>query len=283
MAMSGTVGQSVSPEAASRIEVQDVGVERPWQWLAAGTRDFMQAPGTSFTYGLAITLLSFGITLALFATGLQHWLLPLAAGFMFVGPLLAVGFYDISRRLERGERPTVAAAVAAWQSNPVQISLMGLALMIFFLFWVRLATLLFAVFFGNIPTGLTGLVEATLTIQGVSFLALGGAIGGVLAFLAFSLSVVAIPLLVDRPNSTVMEAITASLQAVYRNLDAMLLWAALLAAFSIAGIVTFYIGLAVVLPLLGHASWHAYRDLIGPEEPTAADPEPDPSEAGTAE
>lgn len=77
---------------------------------------------------------------------------------------------------------------------------------------------------------------------------------------------VSIPLLVDR-QSTFMDAITASLQAVYRNLDAMLLWAALLAAFTIAGIVTFYIGLAIVLPLLGHASWHAYRDMVAPEQP----------------
>ncbi len=265
MVPSDTLGQASSSDNFA-VEIRDVSIEHPWRWLAAGTRDMMRAPVVSIGYGLGITLLSFAITAALFAGGLQHWLLPLAAGFLLIAPVLAVGFYDMSRRLEHGQRPSFGAAISAWRSNPVQISLMGLTLMIFFLFWVRLATLLFALFFGNIPTGLAGLLEATLSTQGVAFLAFGGAIGGILAFLAFALSVVSVPMLVDR-QATFMDAITASLQAVYRNLDAMLLWAALLAALTIAGLVTFYLGLALILPLLGHASWHAYRDMVAAEVP----------------
>ncbi len=241
--------------------VATVALDRPWMWLAAGARDIMRAPIPSLAYGFAITVLSFAITAGVVIAGQVHWMLPLLCGFLLVGPIVAVGLYDISRRLEAGETPTVAASFQAWRINAMQLGLMGAYIGIFFLFWFRIATLLFALFFGDYPFGIEELVGQLTTLDGLAFLATGTAVGAVLAVVIYATSVVSIPMLLDR-NVSVVEAILASLTAFTRNPATLLVWAATITALAIAGIATAYVGLAVIMPLLGHASWHAYRDLI---------------------
>lgn len=238
--------------------------EHPWQWLSAGWNDLRRAPGVSLAYGAVFCVVSLALTAGLYVADLLYLLLPLAAGFMFLGPLIAVGLYEISRRLEAGERPTLRDAVFAWRANFAQIAGMGLVLMLFMLVWIRLATLIFALFFTGTPASWEALINILLfSLDGIPFLVVGTMVGGVLAALAFAISAISLPVLLDR-DVGVITAIVLSVEAVFRNWRVMTGWAALIALFTAGGLATAYLGLIVTLPLIGHASWHAYRDLVGP-------------------
>jgi uncharacterized membrane protein len=245
-----------------KIHINSVGMDRPRAWLAAGFEDFRQATAVSLAYGMFWVGLSIAITAGAVTLGLWHWLLPLVAGFMFLGPLVAVGSYGISRALEANRAPHLGDAFGAWRPHFGQLAMMGVMMMIFFLAWIRLATLLFALFFGfEVPSPSTMYSSLLTSPEGLSMILVGSVAGAVLAFGAFSISVVAIPTLMDE-DLTFMEGIEASIRAVGNNFRPMLLWAAILTGCVLVGVLTFYIGLALVLPVLGHASWHAYEDLV---------------------
>lgn len=245
-----------------KITINKVGMDRPRAWLAAGVEDFRRATAISLAYGMFWVGLSIAITAGAFTLGYWYWLLPMIAGFMFVGPLVAVGSYGISRALERGRVPNLGDAFGSWKPHAGQLAMMGVMMMIFFLAWIRLATLLFALFFGfEVPSPATLYTALLTTPEGMGMIAVGTIAGGVLAFGAFAISVVAIPTLMDQ-DLTFMEGIEASVRCVARNFRPMLLWAAILTGCVLIGVMTFYIGLALILPVLGHASWHAYEDLV---------------------
>jgi uncharacterized membrane protein len=250
------------PSRSLVLPVRRVGVDEPWTWLSAGWHDLCRAPAVSLTYGAAFVVVSFVLTLGLWLVGLFYLVLPLAAGFMLVGPVVAVGLYEVSRRLERGEPVTLAAALGAWRANPGPIATMGLVLMLFLLAWIRLAFLIFALFFGATAPSWEHLVSTVLfTTEGIPFLIVGVGTGGALAVIAFAISAIAIPALLDRDIGT-LSAVATSVSAVLENWRVMIGWGALIVLFTAAGLATFYIGLAVTLPLIGHASWHAYRGLV---------------------
>ncbi|QFU02779.1 hypothetical protein FIU83_14130 [Halomonas sp. THAF5a] len=245
-----------------RITIRSVGMDKPRAWLASGFEDFRQATSVSLAYGMFWVGLSIAVTAGAFTLGLWHWLLPLIAGFMFLGPLVAVGSYGISRAIEAGRVPNLGDAFGGWKGHAGQLAMMGVMMMIFFLAWIRLATLLFALFFGlEAPNPELLYASLLTTVDGLTMLAVGTAIGAVLAFGAFTISVVAIPTLMDQ-DLTFMEGIEASIRSVAKNFRPMLLWAAILTGCVLVGVMTFYIGLALILPVLGHASWHAYEDLV---------------------
>jgi uncharacterized membrane protein len=244
-------------------KVRRVELDRPWSWLAAGWRDLRRAPRVSLAYGVVFALAGYALTLGLWWVGLMYLILPVMCGFLIVGPLLAVGLYEVSRRLEAGEPVSLGAAVRAWQRNGSQIGLMGIVLLLLLFAWIRLAALLFMLFFGLEPPSFPHLFAQTfLNPDALPFLIVGTVIGGVLAALAFAISATSIPFLLDRPESNVFTAIATSIAAVKENPATMLFWAALVAAFAGAGLITLYLGLIVTLPLIGHATWHAYRDLV---------------------
>lgn len=253
-------GRAAAPRV--KIHINSVDMDRPRAWLAAGFEDFRQATAVSLAYGMFWVGLSIAITAGAVTLDLWHWLLPMVAGFMFLGPLVAVGSYGISRALEANRAPHLGDAFGAWRPHAGQLAMMGVMMMIFFLAWIRLATLLFALFFGfEVPSPAT-LYSALLTSpEGLGMIFVGSVAGAVLAFGAFSISVVAIPTLMDQ-DLTFMEGIEASIRSVGNNFRPMLLWAAILTGCVLVGVLTFYIGLALVLPVLGHASWHAYEDLV---------------------
>lgn len=242
--------------------VNRVAVDRPWTWLARGLQDMHRAGAASLAYGALFAVLGLVMVGFAWVVGLRAVVLPLVAGFFLVGPILAVGLYDISRRLERGETVTPRTALSAWQVNPGQIALMGLVLMLFFLAWIRIATLVYALFFGSQEFALGAVVEQLLlTVDGVTFLAFGTLLGAVLAVLVFAISAISIPMLLDR-DINVISAIATSVVAVRENPAAMAVWAVLIVLFIGAGLVTGFVGLILTMPLIGHASWHAYRDLV---------------------
>jgi len=249
--------------AGRALKIRRIEMDTPWSWLARGWRDLCAAPGIGLVYGVLAAVTGYVITLGFLQLGWIHLVAPAISGFLLVGPVLVVGLYEVSRRREQGLSGTLIDALMAFTRNPVQIALMGIALMLFFFFWLRTAALLFFLYWGLEPPSVERLfVETFLSARGWPFLVIGTAVGAVFAFVAYSISVVSVPMLLDRADANVIEAIAASIRAVQVNFGPLLLWAFIIAVMVGFGLVTLYLGLIITLPLVGHASWHAYRDLV---------------------
>ncbi|PWC45719.1 DUF2189 domain-containing protein [Azospirillum sp. TSO22-1] len=252
---------ATSPPSATP-RVRPIDTQRPWAWLAAGWRDMCAAPLISAFYGALAVGSSFVLVAGLAMLHMHYLVLPMAAGFMLVGPVLAVGLYESSRLLERGERVTPSAVLGAYHRNGTQIATMGVVLMLALLAWIRVALLVFAIFFSAEPPALDQLVTRIFfSSQTIPFLLTGTAVGAVIATAVFAISAVSLPMLLDR-ETDVFTAMATSVDAVRQNGRAMLVWAALIALFTAAGIATAFVGLAIAFPLIGHATWHCYRDLV---------------------
>lgn len=238
-----------------------VAPDAPFQWLKAGWRDLCAAPLTSIGYGAMFVVLGLLLTIGLWWAGMLYLVTPLIAGFLIIAPLLAVGLYDVSRHLENGERPSFPKAIMAWRRNAFHILTAGLVLMLFLMIWVRLAALIFALFFPYTNMSLGGLIAALVSPEGMLFLAVGTAVGGILAAIAFVCAAVSLPLMLDHRVDIFTAALVSAL-AVFANLKAMVIWAALIVTVTVAGLLSGMVGLAVTLPVVGHATWHAYRALV---------------------
>lgn len=242
--------------------VRRIPVDRPWAWLSAGWRDMMAAPAVSLTYGLLILAVTYLLLLVLWQFESFWLVLPMTSGFFLLAPLLAAGLYETSRRVEAGEPVSLAAALAGFKRNPTQLSYMGVLLGLFHLGWIRIALLIFALFFGLGFTPSWDTIIAKLTApSAIPFWAVGTAVGALFAALVFAISAVSIPMLLDR-DTNMFVAVATSFTAVRLNWPAMTLWAALIVAFTAFGIIPAFLGLAVTMPLIGHATWHAYKDVV---------------------
>ncbi len=262
------MAEEVVPVFAQRtIKVRKLELDQPWNWLRKGWQDCLKTPRVSFSYGVLAALTGYVITWGLFALEMAYLVLPVVAGFLIVGPILAVGLYEASRRSEAGKDTTLPQALAAFRRNTSQIALMGMALLLLMIFWARMAAILFFLYFGMEPPDFANLFVATfLSATTWPFLVIGTTIGAGFAFVAFAISVVSIPLLLDRPETNIIEAIATSVRAVQASLLPLLLWGGLIVVFTLAGLVTLYLGLIITLPLIGHATWHAYRDIVAHDE-----------------
>jgi uncharacterized membrane protein len=227
----------------------------------AGTDDFLRAPrfGTFFT---AVYVLGGFIVVWI---GVEHvvWLLAASLGFPILAPFAAAGLYEVSRRLEGGEPPTWEGVLGVvWRERRRQLPWVGAIIMIYLLFYFFLAYLIFALFMGSsIRAFMMTSWEAPLTINGVLMVAIQVVVGGVLAFLLYSLTVVSLPLLLDRDLDFV-SAMLVSLNAVSENLLVFGAWALLIVVSGILALVPWFLGLFAVLPILGHATWHLYRRTL---------------------
>ena len=254
---------SVAVFRAPQPRIRQVPVDQPWQWLSAGWRDLLAMPSVSATYG-AIAVVTGWIAVALLLwVDLPYLVLPLSAGFFFLGPFMAVGLYDASRRRQAALPIDLEATLFAWRRNPDQILLMGLLLLLFHLAWMRVAQLLFALFeWQAIPSWDRFADLAWFSSRSLPFLALGVGVGAVMAGTAFMIGAFSMPYLLDRRSSNLFEAIATSVAAVRLNLRPMLLWAGLIVLLVVLAMVPGLLGLVVVLPVVGHATWHAYRDIV---------------------
>ena len=158
--------------------INRVELERPWAWLAAGWRDLTRAPGISLTYGVLFAVLGWSVTFGLWWAGMIYLILPLTAGFLIVGPILAVGLYEVSRRHERGARASLADALGAFRTNATQIAFLGVVLLLLFFAWIRIAVMLFFLFFGLEPPNPEAFVGVVFFSAGsLPFLIIGTAAG----------------------------------------------------------------------------------------------------------
>ncbi|HTR85749.1 MAG TPA: DUF2189 domain-containing protein [Reyranella sp.] len=243
--------------------VRRVPVDRAWRWLGLGWRDFRVAPRQSFAWGMVPVVAGWLAAALLAWFDLPYLLLPLGAGFFFLGPFLAGCFYEISRRHEQRLHIDVESVAFAWKRNAEQIALMGVLLLVFHLVWMRLAQLLFAIFaWRSIPSWDRFADLLWYSSHSLPFLALGTLLGAALAAIAFTVAAFALPYLLDRRNANLFEAIATSVAAVRLNVRPMLLWAVLIVFLTGLGMVPGLLGLAIALPVIGHATWHAYRDIV---------------------
>ncbi len=252
---------------ASNPAIHRVNSDKPWLWLAAGWSDFIKAPGISLAYGLIVALMMLAIFQLLQMRGFFLFALALMAGFVFIGPLLAVGLYEISYRLEQRLPVKLSDTWRGWRRNRRSIFGVGLVMTVIVLGWFTISSQITAmayVYSGNEAS----LYAAMLDWQSF-FLAIRwpmvisfGLIGLLAVSVAYVLMVVSVPMLMDKKEMNTVTAIVTSLHTVRKNPSAMLLWAIVIGAFTGLAVAPIFLGLILVFPLLAYASWHAYRDLI---------------------
>lgn len=250
-------------------EIRPLPTNRPWAWLKAGWHDLMQHPAVALGYGLLIAVAyAVVVGLALWG-GVFDIALNLTAGFVLVAPLLAIGFYTVSQRIEQGTPVQFADVFRAWRVNAKGTLGMGTILVLLFLSWLIVAMAL-AAFLAESKAelvaaaeGLFTLAPAAVTDLSTPFIFAYLLTGLVVALVVFAFAAFSLPALLEHEELDGITALVASWKAVLANWRPMLLWAVLIAVITGIGLAVAYIGLAVTMPLLGFATWHAYRETLG--------------------
>lgn len=234
--------------------------------LADGFADFRRYPVFGLFFGGIYALGGIFIVVMLSFYHLPWMIIPVAIGFPLIGPFVAVGLYEISRRHERGEEITWRGVLTeVFRQRERQLSWMAFVVLFVFWIWIYQVRLLLALFLGfKIPASLDAFATmVTTTPEGMLFLLVGTIVGGVIATVLFSLTVISMPLLLDHEIDFVTAMLT-SIRTVTENPVAMLSFGLIVAVTAILALVPLFAGLFVALPVLGHATWHLYRRAIGP-------------------
>jgi uncharacterized membrane protein len=243
--------------------------------LRQGAGDFRRKPMMGLFFANVAVMGGWLIYLLLFLWHMEWLAIPLTFGFPLIGPFLVVGLYEVSRRLEAGEthwrRNDILGVI--WRQRARQLPLMSWVIIVYYLFWSFFAHMLFALFLGpSVLTNVTSSYAYLLQPEGLTMLLVGSAFGAVFAFVLFSLTVVSLPLLLEKELDFVTAMLT-SIAVVRKNPGVMLAWAAVIAGTTFLGMLPGLFGLYLVLPVLGHATWHIYRRaLISADGPGFAEP-----------
>lgn len=244
--------------------VRDIGFGAPFHWLSRGLDDLKAAPGPSLFYGACFALMGFLISVVF-----RHapaYVSSLVSGFLLIGPFVSLGLYELSRRREAGEPMHLGLSIRAWYGSAGSIGVYSVIIIVIFLVWARASLVIFALFYtAEMPT-LTGFMQQVVSLENIEFIVVYCAVGLLCASIVFAVSVVAIPLMLDR-NQDAVTAMIASTYALFRNFPQVSLWAVLIVALTAVGFATIFLGLIVLMPIIGHATWHAYRDLVEPLPP----------------
>ncbi|AXC50552.1 DUF2189 domain-containing protein [Paracoccus suum] len=233
-------------------------------WLGQGWRDLWANSLPSLLYGLGVFCLSAWIAWLLFHLELDYVLFPALAGFLVLGPLVANGLYEKSRRLELGERTSFLQMIFVRPASGYQALFMGVLLLGLFLLWLRAAVIIYALFFGVVGfPGIEDLGQMLLfTHKGWGLLIAGSAVGALFAAFGFAISVFALPMMLEE-RTDALTALGISMAMTWNNLRVMIVWGAIVLVLFAICVASLFIGLIVIFPLLGHATWHAYRTIRG--------------------
>lgn len=233
----------------------------PWCWIARGFADMRAAPWPSLFYGAMFAAMGAALRGFVHVVALE---LALVTGFLLVGPFLAVGLYDISRALASRRPVVLSHTLVAWQANAPSIGFYALILALLLAVWVRVSVVVVALFFtSELPQEGSLLAQLASSPEGWVFMASYASAGAGFALLVFATSVVSVPMLLDWHGMDTLTAMITSFQALQANFRVMLFWAGAIVILVGAGVATWYVGLVFTAPLVGHASWHAYRDTVG--------------------
>lgn len=257
-----TIPAVLPPLPQKQLWTRNLPATTAFRWLANGWRDVMVRPAASLSYGLMVFLVSIGIVGGLFAFGLDYILFPALAGFMVVGPLLAAGLYEKSRRISTGEPVSLWHMIVVKPKSGGQILFTGVLLCLLMLLWMRAAVIIYALFFGLRPfPGLDHIVPMLFTTPvGWAMLVVGSIVGALFAAFSFAISAFSIPMLLGE-RVDALTAMGTSVALVWNNLPVMLLWGAIVLALFLLSLATGLVGLIVVFPVLGHGTWHAYKEI----------------------
>jgi len=226
------------------------------RWLAAGWADLAAAPAASLFYGVVLAVMGF-LQTRYFAGAIG---IALTTGFLLVGPFLCIGLYAISRQRESGQRVRLAPTLTAWRENSPAIGFYALALTLLLAVWIRVSVVIVAAFFPN------GHINWDSPEAWMFAAAYAVALSG-LALFVFATTSLSLPLLLDRRDMDAITAAIVSFNALRTNFVPMLTWAASIVLFAALGFATYCVGLAIAVPLIGHMTWHAYRESIAPLGP----------------
>jgi len=241
--------------------VRTISAAAPFAWISRGFADLLRCPIPSLFYGFCFA--GMGLLITFVFEHHYQYTSALTSGFLLLGPFLAMGLYEISRRHELGQSCALAPTVTVWRRNAGNIGIFAVVLGVVFLVWARASLVVFALFYSNEMPNLSGFLGQVLSFENLEFIAVYFAVGLLFATIVFAASVVSIPLMLDR-NQDAITAMLASFTALVRNPGAMIVWAFLIVAFTLVGFLSFHLGLAVLMPVIGHATWHAYRALVEP-------------------
>lgn len=254
------------PSSVPKAQLQNLPLSAPWTWLLRGWRDVRRAPAVALFYGVAFWLMG-QVLLWVFARQ-PEYTLSMVSGCLLIGPFMAMGLYEVSRRHEAGQGADLGASLTCWDGHLKSLSLLLLVLLVLELLWGRASLVVFAVFFNTGMPSTTGVIAAIFNPDNLDFVAVYLAVGGAFATLVFATSVVSIPMILDRDTDAISAGIT-SLRVFFGELAVMLLWGAVISVMVVlAFMLPWGLGIVVVGPWLGHASWHAYRGAVHWPDPS---------------
>jgi uncharacterized membrane protein len=253
----------------------------PFRWVGRGLKDLAQAPRQSLAYGLVVAILIAAVCLLAWFRGSQWFMFSMVGGFVFLAPLTCIGLYAISAQLERGQEPAMSRSLrAAFKRHFGNEMVFALALLVIFLVWARAAVMVTSVLYPSVGEPTVG--------DWIIYLGFGSLIGAVFAAVTFSASAFSLPMIMHRDVDSVT-AIVTSINAVLRNKGPMIVWLSIIVALLLLGVVTAFIGLVVIIPVIGYAAWHGYQETIDASEfprhevGITATPRRDTAESQTAE
>lgn len=255
------------PQSMQPIVLQPLRLADPFRWLARGLQDVRAAPGIAVFYGVCFWCMA--LLLGWVFRTRPEYTMSLASGCLLLGPFLAMGLYDTSRRREAGLKPQLSESLTCWDSHMGSMGMLVLVLVVLELLWGRASLVVFAVFFNTGMPSTTGVLQAVFNPQNLEFVLVYLLVGGAFAALVFSTSVVSIPMILDRDTDALTAGIT-SMRVVLENPAAMLLWGLLITAIVALSLWFWGVGLLLAGPVLGHASWHAYRAAVARPEAASA-------------
>lgn len=247
----------VSPEPQRTLPA--LHLKDPWRWLALGWRDLRAEPGIALFYGMCFW--GMAVILGLVFRHLPEYTMTMVSGCLLVGPFLAMGLYEVSRRREQQLPPNLAVSLTCWDSHIGSMGLLVLVLIVLELLWGRASLVVFAVFFNTGMPSTAGVLQAIFNPENWEFLLVYLGVGGLFAGLVFASSVVSIPMILDRDTDAISASLT-SLQVVFGSLPVLLLWGALITLLVGLAMIPWGMGLLLIGPWLGHASWHSYRGSV---------------------
>ncbi|MGP1628721.1 MAG: DUF2189 domain-containing protein [Giesbergeria sp.] len=250
---------AASDDAPPAVVLNALHFADPLRWLRAAWRDLWATPGVAAFYGICFWLMAASLGWV-FRTR-PEYVMSLASGCLLLGPFLAMGLYDTSRRREAGLVPGLAHSLTCWDRHLGSMGMLVLVLIVLELLWGRASLVVFAVFFNTGMPSTTGVFQAIFNPQNWAFVAVYAVVGGAFAALVFATSVVSIPMILDRDTDALTASIT-SIRVVVENPGVMLWWGFLITTLVVVSLMLWGAGLLLVGPLLGHASWHAYRAAV---------------------